>query len=60
MITKNFSFNDEGEAIIEEFFIECTIDDFVGIKFYEEWTFDYKNLSIDKKILYYAPAIKTF
>lgn len=53
-------FNDEGEAIIEEYFTECTIDDFVGIKFYEEWTFDYKNLSIDKKILYYAPAIKTF
>ena len=50
--------DDNGDYVYEEFLEESNIDDFIGIKFYEEWTFDYKNLTIDKKILYYAPAIK--
>jgi len=51
-------YDDNGDNIIVDFLEESNIDDFIGIKFYEEWTFDYKNLTIDKKILYYAPAIK--
>ncbi|MDC3133407.1 hypothetical protein OA958_01050 [Bacteroidota bacterium] len=51
-------YDDNGDNIFIYFLDECKIDDFIGIKFYEEWTFDYKNLTIDKKILYYAPAIK--
>ena len=44
----------------DEYLEEFNIDDFIGIKFYEEWTFNYKSLTIDKKILCYAPAIKHF
>ena len=51
--------DDNGSVIYEEdHFEECKINDFVGIKFYEEWTLNYESLTIDKKILYYAPAIK--
>ena len=49
--------DDNGDIILIDFSYECNIHDFIGINFYEEWTFDYKNLTIDKKILYYAPAI---
>lgn len=51
-------YDDNADKILIDFLDESKIDDFIGIKFYEEWTFDYKNLTIDKKIIYYAPAIK--
>ncbi|MFL2579628.1 MAG: hypothetical protein ACJ0QQ_06140 [Parvicellaceae bacterium] len=54
----NLIFDDNGEHIYESYLLECNIDDFIGIKFYEEWTFNYKSLTVDKKILYYAPGIK--
>ena len=50
--------DNNGYILTIEYSQECSIDDFIGINFYEEWTFDYKNLTIDKKILYYAPALK--
>ena len=54
----NLIVDDNGERIYESYLVECNIDDFIGIKFYEEWTFNYKSLTVDKKILYYAPGIK--
>ena len=50
--------DDNGDILIVEYLEECNMNDFIGIKFYEEWTFDYKNVAIQKKILFYAPAIK--
>ena len=49
-----------GEIIKIDYLEECKINDFIGISFYEEWTIDYKNLVIDKKILYYAPGINHY
>lgn len=50
--------DDNGLLVYEQYLEKSNIDDFIGIKFYEEWIFDYKNLTIDKKILAYAPAIR--